>query len=107
MIHPGRVCCPSFAANRLRPETLQPLLSDWSLHETLHHSLGFSSRQTHGHDSAQLLASASGCRGLSALMAQRLSFQHRREASGVAFQQTRQLPSGTRRNDRSHGDEMR
>ena len=93
---------PSFAANRLRPETLQPLLSDWSLHETLHHSLGFSTAQAPGHDSARLLASASGCRGLSALMAQRLSFQHRREASGVASsQQARQLPSGTRRNDRA------
>ena len=89
------------ASGRLRPETLQPLLTDWSSSETLGRERG-----------DRLVGAAGNCRGLSALAAQRLSFQHRQQQQreqqlrehrayrrldqGIAHPQ---LPSGTRKSD--------
>ena len=104
---------------RLRPETLRPLLADWSSTAELETNLG-----------STLAASASGCRGLSALAAQRLNFQHsqrraaqqqqqhvllyqhhhhhhhhRQERSG-GRQSSLSLPSGTRRHDAKGAGEL-
>jgi len=68
--------------NRLRPETLQPLLnSDWASESELQETLGVS-----------LVAAAPGCRGLSALAAHRISFR----AAGHEPYSSSTLPVGTR-----------
>ena len=89
---------------RLRPETLRPLLADWSSTAEIESNIG-----------STLAASASGCRGLSALAAQRLNFQHSQQKAAQQQRQQQQqqrqerssggrefslsLPSGTRRHD--------
>ena len=74
---------------RLRPETLRPLLlSDWSSAAALSSQLGES-----------LAVSAPGCRGLSALAAQRLHFQARRRQQDDAAKREELLPFGTRKGD--------
>ena len=50
-------------SDRLRPETLAPVFNDWSSSEELKAKLG-----------STLTATASGCRGLGALAAQRLRY---------------------------------
>ena len=62
-------------SGRLRPETLRPLLSDWSSCDALSEQLG-----------EPLVAAAPGCRGLAALAAQRLSFQSRCSSAASAAQ---------------------
>ena len=78
-----RLCDRLISSSRLRPETLQPLLTDWSCAGELESRLG-----------AQLTAAASACRGLSALAVQRLQGQQamRRDAQI----QRGFLPEGTR-----------
>ena len=65
-------------SGRLRPETLTPILNDWSSAEALESTLG-----------AQLTAAATGCRGLSALAVQRLRFAAMPRSSHTL------LPAGT------------
>jgi hypothetical protein len=65
---------------RLRPETLGPLLTEWSCSEELEGRFG-----------SALVQAAPGCRGLSALMAHRLNASQQRHTTGRAA-----LPDGTR-----------
>ena len=58
------------ATRRLRPETLQPLLQDWTLAPELRNALGESL--------SDCLSAAPNCRGLSQLAVQRLNFQRQR-----------------------------
>ena len=70
------------STNRLRPETLGPLLqADWASADELRESLG-----------SKLVVSAPGCRGLSALAAQRLKFA----ACTSSVPATASMPRGTR-----------
>ena len=67
-------------AGRLRPETLRPLLADWSSQDKLKDALG-----------SRLGGAAGACRGLGALAVQRLNFQHRqRQHQGHLSEQPQQ-----------------
>ena len=78
-------------SGHLRPETLQPLLADWSSAPDLEDEIG-------GH---LLAGAASGCRGLSALAVQRLRFQQQQQQQRrrQTHQPERALPNGTRQRD--------
>jgi hypothetical protein len=69
---------------RLRVETLQPLLKDWSSAAALCETLG-----------ETLVNAAPGCRGLAALAAQRLRFEHMNQKQAPKLHKD-DLPYGTR-----------
>ena len=70
-------------SNRLRPETLNPLLADWSAAESVEHTIG-----------NRVAVLAPGCRGLSQLAAQRLRFA-RANRGEQPYALSSALPEGT------------